>query len=404
MSGERMRARVRTGLDRLLNEGSRQLRGRRIGWLINPSSVDGTGVPSLLRLQAAGLRPAALFGPEHGLWGAAQDMIAVEGEREPLTDLPVHSLYGHDESSLRPDPDALRGLDALVFDVQDIGTRYYTYAYTLLLAMQACAEAGVPVIVCDRPNPLGGERIEGGAVQEGFRSFVGMHSLPVRHGLTIGELALLFRAELQIDVDLEVLWCEGWSGDMLFADTGLVWVMPSPNMPTFDTSLVYPGQCLLEGTSWSEGRGTTRPFELFGAPGVDPFRYAAEVQRHWGEAALARPVYFHPMFQKHAGRTCGGVFLHVRTPRNFDSLATGVAALTTAWSTSRSSFGWREQAYEFVSDRLAIDLLFGSDAPRLAIESGAGPRDVLALFEPDRQRFIERRMPYLHHPRPHASV
>ena len=371
---------VITGLESLVGErGQRLLAGRRVGLCCNPTAV----LPDLNHAVDAlhgnhGIRLERLFGPEHGVRGTAQDMISVDGESDPATGLPVISLYGSEESSLAPRPEHLAGLDVVVFDIQDIGSRYYTYVYTLAYLLEACHRAGVQVIVCDRPNPITGA-VEGNRVDiEHYRSFVGRFALPNRHGLTAGELAVWFCGQMGLDVDddfLTVLRCEGWRRSQWFDQTGLPWVMPSPNMPTLDTALVYPGQCLLEGTSISEGRGTTRPFELLGAPYIDAGRLKVEMDRlaqRWQLDGIAfRACSITPTFQKHAGQLCGGLQFHVTDRERFEPLATGVALLRALHTLYPTDFGWRTEAYEFVSDRLAIDLLSGDSSIRDWVESGA---------------------------------
>ncbi|MBZ0238035.1 MAG: DUF1343 domain-containing protein, partial [Deltaproteobacteria bacterium] len=261
--------RVASGLERLLAD-DRVLRGRRVGLIANPTAVDAELRHAADLLAAAsGVSLVALFGPEHGVRGDAQDMIGVGAEVDARTGLRVHSLYGHDAASLAPTRAMLDDVDVLVYDVQDVGSRYYTFVWTMVLAMRACAQAGKGFVVLDRPNPIGGALVEGGDIAPGHDSFVGLVSCPNRHGLTAGEIARWRAAEEQLDLELHVVAMGGWQRDMMFADTGLPWVMPSPNMPTVDTALVYPGMCLVEGTELSEGRGTTRPFELAGAPGLD---------------------------------------------------------------------------------------------------------------------------------------
>ena len=262
---------VAAGLDVLVARRFAPLRGKRVGLICNPTSVTRRLLHAADLLRAAPrVELALLLGPEHGVRGDAQYMKAVDGEgRDPRTGVRVVSLYGTTAASLRPNPRRLRGLDALVFDLQDVGTRYYTYQATMMLCMEAAAAAGIAFVVLDRPNPLGGLSVEGPGLLPGFESFCGLHDLAVRHGLTVGELAELFRVERKIGVELQVVGCEGWRRGQLFRETGLPSILPSPNMPTPETALVYPGMCLLEGTNLSEGRGTTRPFELFGAPWLD---------------------------------------------------------------------------------------------------------------------------------------
>jgi uncharacterized protein YbbC (DUF1343 family) len=387
---------VRTGHEKLLDEQRELIRGRRVGLIVNPTSVG----PDLIHLatriaHSDDVRLAALFGPEHGILGTAQDMISVPESSDTLLGVPVFSLYGDTLESLRPDPDQFQGLDVLVFDIQDIGTRYYTYAYTLMLAMEVAAEAGVHVVVLDRPNPIGGAQVEGNVVHPGWDSFVGMHPLANRHGMTLGELAQLFRSERAIDVELTVVTMDGWSREMLFNETGLPWVMPSPNMPTPDTALVYPGMCLVEGTAMSEGRGTTRPFEIAGAPWLNGETLADALMREGLPGVRVRALGFEPTFQKHAGAFCGGVQLHVTDPRTYDSMRTGVAFIRHCHALGGADFDWRREVYEYVDDRLAIDLLFGDPLLRETLEAGATTEDLMNAMEPDRQEFLARRSEFL---------
>src|SRR5512133_4351401 len=303
-------SRALSGLEVLAAGRFRALAGRTVGLVCNPTAVTRDLVHAADLLHAAsGVRLAALFGPEHGVRGDAQYMAAVGGERDPRTGLPVHSLYGETAESLKPAPGALAGLDALVFDIQDVGTRYYTYQATMMLCMEAAAAARIAFVVLDRPNPIGGVLVEGPRLLPGFESFCGLHDLAVRHGMTVGELALLFREERKLDLELEVVPCRGWRRGARFRDTGLPWVMPSPNMPTPDTALVYPGMCLLEGTNLSEARGTTRPLDVLGAPWPDAQRLADELARERLPGVLFRPASLVPTWDKHAGVRCHGVEL-----------------------------------------------------------------------------------------------
>jgi uncharacterized protein YbbC (DUF1343 family) len=389
-------ARVRTGLERLLAGEVSRLRGARVGLIANPTSVDPDlrhGADLLAGSSALELR--ALFGPEHGIRGDAQYMIAVGEERDPRTGLPVHSLYGADEASLEPRAADLEGLDALVFDVQDVGARYYTYAWTMVHAMRACARAGIALCVLDRPNPIGGEAVEGGEVEPGCRSFVGLLSVPNRHGMTVGELARLAREVEDLDVELEVVPMEGWRRSMSFHETGLPWVLPSPNMPTVDTALVYPGMCLLEGTELSEGRGTTRPFEIAGAPFVDGHALTAALAKERLPGVRFRPLSFTPTFEKHAGRRCGGVQIHVTDPAAFRPYLTGVAFLCAARRLWPEQFSWRTHAYEFVEDVPAVDLLAGSPALREGIDNGASLVELSAAWSAAEESFRDRRSRWL---------
>ncbi|HEX3758801.1 MAG TPA: DUF1343 domain-containing protein [Kofleriaceae bacterium] len=387
---------VQTGLVRLASEGSSLLEGKRLGLLVNATAVDAELRHAIDLLGArSDLKIAALFGPEHGVRGDAQDMIAVDAARDARSGLPVHSLYGTTTASLSPTPEMLDGIDVLVYDVQDVGSRYYTFVWTMVLAMRACAAAGKAFCVLDRPNPIDGSHLEGPLIAPGFESFVGLVSCPVRHGLTAGEIARWRHAVEKLDLDLAVISMRGWQRDMRFEHTGLPWVMPSPNMPTPDTALVYPGMCLVEGTELSEGRGTTRPFELAGAPYLDGHRLAADLAAMQLPGVMFRPAVFTPMFQKHHPRACGGVQLHVTNPEAFRPYRTGVAFLKACYDQSPASFKWRAKAYEFVADIPAIDLLSGGDAIRTGIEAGASLDELTARWPRDEGDFAAERAEYL---------
>ncbi|MHB8417303.1 MAG: exo-beta-N-acetylmuramidase NamZ family protein [Myxococcales bacterium] len=388
---------VRTGLDVLVAQSFRPWRGLRLGVICNPTTVDRR-LSHLADLLAdrSDLKLVRLFGPEHGVRGTAQDMIGVDGvARDGRSGVPVVSLYGGSFESLAPSQEALADLDALVFDVQDVGSRYYTYIYTMMLCMEAAARAKIAVWVLDRPNPVGGVELEGNLVQEGFQSFVGMHPLPVRHGMTAGELAALFKAERRLDCELHVVAMEGWRRAMLQDETGLPWIPPSPNMPTLDTALCYAGQCLLEGTNLSEGRGTTRPFEIFGAPFVDPHALAERLGALDLPGVAFRPLWFQPTFHKHAGQPCGGLMLHVTDRRTYRPFATGLAVIAAARELWPREFRWRTERYEFVEDRLAFDLLCGTDEIRRAIEAGRSVADLCASWASEQAAFAKGRAPYL---------
>ena len=387
---------TQTGLDVLVAEGAARLRGKKVALLGHPASVDARLVHLLDACRDQGVEVVRLFGPEHGLLGDAQDMAHVDAHRDRRSGLPVVSLYGPTRDSLFLKPEHLDGVDVLVCDLQDIGCRYYTFAYTIAFALRACASAGVRCLVLDRPNPIG-PQVEGNLVDPAFGSFVGEYPLANRHGMTLGELCHFFVQQdgLSGKVDLEVMWSTGWRRGTWHDDTGLPWVLPSPNMPTPDTALVYPGACLLEGTNLSEGRGTTRPFELVGAPYIDdPYRFAALATAEELPGCTLRPCWFRPTFQKHAGQLCGGLQIHVTDRERFHSLKTGVALLIAA--RAFAGFDWRRTTYEYVADRLAVDLLFGTDQARKVLERGARADELLRSFEADRGRFMERRAPFLH--------
>ncbi|MEL6544636.1 MAG: DUF1343 domain-containing protein [Myxococcota bacterium] len=369
---------MKTGLDRILAEPS-ALRGR-VGLIANPTTVDATLVHAADRFAAhPDIDLRLLFGPEHGIRSDAQYMEGVGDEKDDATGLPVVSLYGDTFESLSPKAEHLEQLDTLVFDIQDIGTRYYTYAATMALAMKATEGRSVKIVVLDRPNPLGGVAVEGSGIEAGLESFVGLYSVPQRHGMTVGELAHLYRDHFGIDCELEVIPCEGWSRAQLFDQTDLPWVMPSPNMPTVETALVYPGMCLLEGTSVSEGRGTTRPFELFGAPYVDGGALARALHAMELPGLRCRPCAFTPTFDKYTGELCRGVQLHVTDRDAFLPYRTGIAVLAAMKAFYPGEFSWRKEAYEFRDDVPAIDLLTGSAEIRLAIDDEKSLDEIMAL-------------------------
>ena len=367
---------VNTGLDRLLESPSR-LEGRRFALLAHGASVTGDGEPANLALTRSGFRPAALFGPEHGYYGVEQDMVAAAGGSDPWTGAPLVSLYGDDEASLRPSPAAFSGLDLLVVDLQDVGSRYYTYAATAVWAGEAAAAAGCEVWILDRPNPLGGVVVEGNLLQKGFESFVGAFQTPVRHGLTLGELVRLQAQAGGWSDALEVWTLSGWHRSMQWSDCSLPWIAPSPNMPTPATAVLYPGGCLVEATEISEGRGTTRPFHLVGAPHLDPLDLEGRLMERQLPGVRFVPTYFRPQFQKHAGAICGGVEILVQDVETFHSYRTGVELLAALRECSPEDFLWRHKPYEFVSELPAVDLLTGSGDCRQAVEEGGASRERL---------------------------
>ena len=386
---------VQTGLARLATDGASLLSGRRLGLLVNPTAVDPQLRHAIDLLTARDdLKVTALFGPEHGVRGDAQDMIDVDSAHDARSGLPVHSLYGSTLESLTPTPAMLEGIDVMVYDVQDIGSRYYTFVWSMVLAMRACAKAGKAFCVLDRPNPLGGLHVEGGAIQPGYESFVGLVSCPNRHGMTAGEIARWRHDVEKLDVELFVISMRGWSRDMRFDHTGLPWVMPSPNMPTPDTALVYPGMCLVEGTELSEGRGTTRPFELAGAPYLDGHKLATTLSAMELPGVRFRPAGFLPQFGKHAKQPCNGVQIHVTNAETYRPYRTGVAFLKACYDQSPASFKWRTKAYEFVEDKPAIDLLAGGPSLREGIEAGASLDDLAARWPRDEGAFAEERAAY----------
>ena len=385
---------VQTGLARLASDGLPALAGRRVGLICNPTSVDAE-LRHMIELLRPTMNVTALFGPEHGVRGDAQDMMTIDDARDRLTGLPEFSLYGHTEASLTPTAAMLDHVDVVIYDVQDIGSRYYTFVWTMVLAMRACAKAGKQFVVLDRPNPIGGIHVEGPAIEPGFESFVGLVSCPNRHGLTAGEIARWRHSVEKLDLELAVIGMRGWQRDMWFEHTGLPWVLPSPNMPTVDTALVYPGMCLVEGTELSEARGCTRPFELAGAPHLDGHALAAALTAMALPGVAFRPVVFTPQFGKHASKACGGVQLHVTNLDAFRPYRTGVAFLKACHDQSPTQFAWRAKAYEFVDAIPAIDLLSGSDQLRTGIAAGASLDELAARWPRDEGAFAEERADFL---------
>ena len=384
---------VLSGLDVLLGRLRTLLGGQSVGLLCHPASVTADLTPAaeaLMRVKDVNLR--RLFAPEHGITGAAQDLVLVGHEKDPLTGLPVMSLYGR---RLDPDPRVLEGLDALIVDLQDVGARYYTYNWTMALAMKAAARANLPVIVLDRPNPLGGEQLEGNWPEAGWSSFVGLYPLPIRHGMTMGELAGYLNDRHELGCDLTVVPMLGWRRGMAWEDTGLPWVAPSPNMPTPDTARVYPGGCLVEGTNLSEGRGTTRPFEWIGAPYLDGPRLARALERRGLPGVRFRPVGFEPAFHKWKSQRCGGVQIHVTDAARFKPFAAYLALIAEARRQAPRHFRWRRPPYEFERVRLPMDLLCGGPGIRRAIERGVSLARLETSWRPDLARFARARQPYL---------
>ncbi|HZI79553.1 MAG TPA: DUF1343 domain-containing protein [Vicinamibacterales bacterium] len=387
-----MTASVRLGTDVLLS--SPQLRGKRVGIVCNHASVDRGFDHVVDRLAAAdGVTLGAIFGPQHGFRSDVQDnMIETPHRDDPGRRVPVYSLYSE---TREPTADMLHGLDALVIDLQDIGARIYTYIYTMANCMRACARHGVPVIVCDRPNPINGVDVEGGSLVPGNESFVGQFPIPMRHGMTIGELARLFNGHFGLGATLEVVKMEGWRREMFADDTGVPWVMPSPNIPTLDTAIVYPGTVLFEGTLLSEGRGTTRPFELVGAPGIEAERFAQQLNALKLPGAFFRPAVFEPTFQKHAKQACGGCQIHVTDRRAFKPVLTGAALIAAFHRAAPERPLWRQPPYEYEHEKLPIDILSGSPALREQIEAGASAGEMGDSWRGDERAFKELRAPFL---------
>lgn len=360
---------MKTGIEILERQWPGKLKGARVGLLSHPASVNirlEHAVNIFLKSKKFELK--ALFGPQHGICGQTQDnMVEWQGFRDRKTSLPVYSLYSH---TRKPEPAMLNNIDVMVIDIQDAGSRYYTFIWTMELCMQACRETGKSVIVLDRPNPLGGAIIEGPVLDMAYASFVGQRPLPVRHGMTTGEIGSYLKNEFYPSLDFHVIPMQGWKRKMWFDETGLPWVMPSPNIPTLDTATVYPGMCLLEGTNLSEGRGTTRPFEIFGAPFIEPERLVKQLKGFKLPGVVFRPVYFQPTFQKHAGKLCGGAQMHVTDRKQFKSFKTGVVVIKAVHDLYPKQFQWRKPPYEYEKEKMPIDILAGTDRLRNDIEKG----------------------------------
>jgi uncharacterized protein YbbC (DUF1343 family) len=380
------------GSERLL--ASNRLEGRRVGVVCNPASVDRQLRHVADRLAThSGARLAAIFGPQHGFRSDVQDnMIETRHAHDEIRRVPVYSLYSE---TREPTAEMLRDLDVLVIDLQDVGVRIYTYIYTMANCLKAAKKQGLKVIVCDRPNPIGGAQVEGMVLVPGNESFVGMYPIPMRHGMTIGEIARLFNEHFGIGADLEVVAMEGWRRDMYFDATGLTWILSSPNIPTFETTMVYPGGVLFEGTNVSEGRGTTRPFELLGAPWIVAERFADAMNRRELPGVFFRPALFEPTFHKHAGKGCAGCQVHVLDRRTFQPVEAGVALIESFRASDPDEFRWKNPPYEYEYERMPIDCLAGSPELREQIDAGVPARDIARSWEGGLDAFRRTREPFL---------
>jgi uncharacterized protein YbbC (DUF1343 family) len=360
---------VQIGLDKFEKYWPKKLKGSRVGLLVHPASVNKRlNHATDLFIKSKKFKLKALFGPQHGIRGETQDnMIEWEGFIDTRTGLPVFSLYG---CTRKPQSEMLKDIDVMVIDIQDIGSRYYTFIWTMELCMQACVEMKKSIVILDRPNPIGGHITEGPVLEMAYASFVGQRPLPIRHGMTIGEIGNYLRNEFYPSLDFHVIPMDGWKRSMWFNETGLPWVMPSPNMPALDTATVYPGMCLLEATNLSEGRGTTRPFEIFGAPFIDPDMFVKSLNELRLPGIIFRPMYFQPAFQKHAGKLCGGAQVHVLNRERFKPFKTGVAILKVVHDIYSNQFAWKQPPYEYEFKKMPIDILAGTDKLRKDIEKG----------------------------------
>ena len=382
------------GIERLIDGADRKLiEGRRIGLVSNPASIDSRIRHSADRLIETGARLTTLFGPQHGFRSDLQEnMIESPHASDARRRLPVYSLYSE---TREPTAEMLKDVDVLVVDLQDVGTRIYTYIYTMANCLRAARKHGRDIIVCDRPNPIGGEQVEGPALVHGFESFVGQFPIPMRHGLTIGEIARLFNDEYGINAAVDVVPMEGWRRTMYYDETGLPWVLPSPNIPTVDTAVVYPGAVLFEGTLLSEGRGTTKPFELVGAPWIDGDRFADAMNARRLGGVYFRPAIFEPTFHKHTKQSCGGCQIHVTDRRAFEPLRVAVELLAEFRRQAPAKFAWREPPYEYEHVIPPIDILYGSDALRKGLDAGRDAAEIAAPWRRDEDSFRALREKYL---------
>jgi uncharacterized protein YbbC (DUF1343 family) len=369
------------------------LRGRTIGLVCNPASIDARFGHVITRAEQSGVRVGAIFGPQHGFRSDLQDnMIESPHGDDTARGVRVYSLYS--ETRI-PTAAMLTGLDALVIDLQDVGTRIYTYIYTMANCLTAAAAHGLPVVVCDRPNPIGGLAVEGPMLVNGFTSFIGQYPIPMRHGMTIGELARLFNEHFGIGAKLEVVAMRGWTRAQYFDSTGLPWVLPSPNLPTVESAVVYPGTVLFEGTNVSEGRGTTKPFELCGAPWVSPEPFCEALNARRLPGVYFRPHAFEPVFQKHAKTSCGGCQIHVTDREVFRPVETGVALIEAFREAGRDQFQWREPPYEYEYSKPPIDILYGSSRLRAGLAEGRTTDDLARSWPDEVADFLAIRANYL---------
>lgn len=373
---------VRTGLQQWIDKPNPVLQTMRLGLVSMPAAVLPNLTHAIDALQQAGYRLTALFGPEHGLRGAAADGMPVEDFHDPHSGLPVYSLYG---SAKQPAQEALALVDALVFDMQDVGVRFYTYISTLFYLLKAAAQAEKPVFVLDRPNPISGVILEGGAVEPGFESFVGVVNLPIRHGMTPGELAQFMNAEYALGAELRVVPMVGWQRRMWFDESGLLWVPTSPAMPHLSTATLYPGMCLLEGTNLSLGRGTSLPFAVCGAPWLNGYALAEEMNRLELPGVRFRPIFFTPWASNHAGVECQGIQVHITDRQVLRPVRVALHLLAAARRMSGEAWAWNPH----------FERLTGSSGVRSAIETGIGIEEILSRWENFVNDFIHQREKYL---------
>jgi uncharacterized protein YbbC (DUF1343 family) len=385
---------IKLGLEKVLDERTDLLENVRVGLICNQASVNHQFQHAADLLFAhPKINLTTLFGPQHGIRGDVQDnMIETSHMTDRYTGLPVFSLYSE---TREPTEEMLRNTDILVFDLQDVGCRVYTFIYTMANAMSACAKYGKKFLVLDRPNPIGGVAVEGNVLEIGHESFVGQFPIPMRHGLTVGELAMFFNREFSIGCELEVVKMDNWSREDFYDETDAPWAMPSPNMPTVETAVVFPATVFFEGTQVSEGRGTTRPFEIVGAPYIDSKEYAEALTSLQLSGVIFRPIEFLPTFQKHAGNGCGGVFVHVTDRLTFEPVFTGLAMIKTAYDLYPEEFKWKDTPYEYVFDRNPFDVIAGTSKIREMFERKASWEELKEFCRAGGQDFSEVREKYL---------
>lgn len=383
------------GVERLLNDKIDIIRGQRVGLVCNQASV----MPETLAhaadvfFEKDEFRLTTLFGPQHGIRGDVQDnMIETEHSVDPRTGLPVYSLYSE---TREPTEEMVKEIDTFVIDLQDVGCRIYTFVYTMANCMRAAKHFGKKVVVCDRPNPINGNAIEGNITEHEFKSFVGQFELPTRHGMTIGELARMFNEHFGIACDLEIVEMQNWTREMWGDETGLPWILPSPNIPTVDTCVVFPATVHIEGTELSEGRGTTKPFELNGAPFIDPYDWVEALDAYKFEGVRFRHVFFRPTFQKCAGQTCGGVQIHVTDREAFAPVIVGIAMIKTVYDLYPDKFEWKRDPYEYVFDQNPFDVVCGTDKIRKAIEEVVAVDNIQSTWHGEVATFSQHREKYL---------
>jgi len=368
---------VKTGLDILIENKFTPISGENFGVLCHSSSVDSDLNHIIDILVKSNNIPKIIFAPEHGLYGYAQDQIGVDSLTHNKYKIPIVSLYGGTFDSLRPKFDDLSNLDIVIVDIQDIGSRYYTYVWTAVLIMKTASETGTKILVLDRPNPLGGHIVEGPVQENDYLSFVGLYPLPTRHGMTVAEILNYVNECFNIGADIEIIPMVDWKRNMWFDDTGLEWVMPSPNMPTLDNATVYPGMCLLEGTNISEGRGTTKPFEIFGAPFIEPYELTKALNKCKLGGVIFRPLYFTPTFNKYAGQLCGGAQIHIIDRNDFTPVKTGIAIVKTIYELYSDEFSLNSPPYEYECEKMPFDILTGSSRWREMIYSSASLNEIV---------------------------